>query len=207
MTKTTRKLLATGLAAAVGAVVGALIATGGGEHSRLLQTGAPGAGLDNEFYRVLPANILWVVFWTYWIIASRNSKPTEKSESTVSTYFHQFLLAAALVLLLLPVWGLTGWFLPHTVHFVVALGATIQAASLVLAVWARRHLGHNWSGEVRIAVDHQLISSGPYKFLRHPIYTAMLGMFLGTAIASSQFHALIALVILTAAYFRKLRLE
>ena len=49
--------------------------------------------------------------------------------------------------------------------------------------------------EVRIAVDHQLVRSGPYRMLRHPIYTAMLGMFLGTAIAVSQYHALIGLAL------------
>jgi protein-S-isoprenylcysteine O-methyltransferase Ste14 len=92
-------------------------------------------------------------------------------------------------------------------HFLVALGALVQSASLLLAVWARRHLGSNWSASVRIAEDHQLIRTGPYRVLRHPIYTAMLGMFLGTAIASSQYHALLGLALLVAAYLRKTRLE
>jgi len=56
-------------------------------------------------------------------------------------------------------------------------------------------------------VDHELVRTGPYRLLRHPIYTAMLGMFLGTAIASSQFHALLGLAILVVAYLRKTRLE
>jgi protein-S-isoprenylcysteine O-methyltransferase Ste14 len=107
----------------------------------------------------------------------------------------------------LPVPGLTGWFLQWRLHFLVAAGAIVQAGFLLLAVWARRHLGRNWSAEVRIAVDHQLVRTGPYRLLRHPIYTAMLGMFLGTAIASSQYHALIGLEILVVAYLRKTRLE
>ena len=82
-----------------------------------------------------------------------------------------------------------------------------HAGFVLLAVWARRHLGRNWSAEVRIAVNHQLIRTGPYQFLRHPIYTAMLGMFLGTAIASSQYHALLALALLFVAYLRKTQLE
>ena len=56
-------------------------------------------------------------------------------------------------------------------------------------------------------MDHELVRTGPYRLLRHPIYTAMLGMFLGTAIASSQFHALLGLAILVVAYLRKTRLE
>jgi protein-S-isoprenylcysteine O-methyltransferase Ste14 len=103
--------------------------------------------------------------------------------------------------------GLTGCFLPCRLHFFVAVGAIVQAGFILLAVWARRHLGRNWSAEVRIAVDHQLVRTGPYRLLRHPIYTAMLGMFLGTAIAASQYHALLGLAILLVAYLRKTRLE
>jgi protein-S-isoprenylcysteine O-methyltransferase Ste14 len=60
---------------------------------------------------------------------------------------------------------------------------------------------------VRIGQGHQLVRTGPYRMLRHPIYTAMLGMFVGTAIASSQYHALLGVVILVLAYLRKTRLE
>ncbi|HLK53279.1 MAG TPA: isoprenylcysteine carboxylmethyltransferase family protein, partial [Candidatus Angelobacter sp.] len=84
---------------------------------------------------------------------------------------------------------------------------SVQAGFILLAVWARRHLGSNWAAEVRIGVDHQLVRTGPYRWLRHPIYTAMLGMFLGTAIASSQYHALVGLAMLVLAYLRKTRLE
>lgn len=157
--------------------------------------------------RVFPSLVLWVAFGIYWAIAGLNSAPTQSSESPASTYFHQLLLGTALVLALWPVTGLTGWFLPQRFHFLAPVGVIIQAGFVLLAVWARRHLGRNWSAEVRIAVGHQLIRTGPYRFLRHPIYTAMLGMFLGTAIASSQYHALLALALLFVAYLRKTRLE
>jgi protein-S-isoprenylcysteine O-methyltransferase Ste14 len=117
------------------------------------------------------------------------------------------LLNAALILLFWPAPGLTGWFLPMSFHFLVAVGASVPAAFVLLAIWARRHLGLNWSAELRIASDHQLVRTGPYRILRHPIYTAMLGMFLGTAIASNQYHALVGLALLVVAYVRKTRLE
>jgi hypothetical protein len=78
----------------------------------------------------------------------------------MSTYFHQFVLCAALLLLIVRVPGLNGWFLPAQLPFLVAVGAIIQAGFLLLAVWARRHLGRNWSAEVRIAVDHELVRYG-----------------------------------------------
>lgn len=157
--------------------------------------------------RVFPAALLWIAFSLYWGIAARNSAPTKTSESGKSKWFHQIILNLAILMLLIPVPGLTGWFVPERFHSLVAIGAVVQAAFALLAVWARRHLGRNWSGEVRIGEGHELVTTGPYRILRHPIYTAMLGMAVGTAIASSQYHALVGLVILLLAYIRKTRLE
>jgi protein-S-isoprenylcysteine O-methyltransferase Ste14 len=156
--------------------------------------------------RTFPALVLWVTFFVYWSIAGRNSAPTKTSESKASSYFHQIVLSGALLLLFFPVRGLTAAFLPQTLLFVV-VGAIVQAAFMVLAIWARRHLGRNWSAEVRIGEAHELVRTGPYRRLRHPIYTAMLGMFAGTTIASGQYHALVGVAVLIVAYLRKTRLE
>lgn len=160
-----------------------------------------------EINRVTPAILLWLVFSIYWTIASKNSAKARSSESKTSTAFHQIVLNVALLLLFIPVPGLTGWFLPKRFHFLVVVGAIVQAVFFLLAVWARRHLGRNWSTEVRIGEGHELVRTGPYRMMRHPIYTAMLGMFVGTAIASSQYHALLAIAVLVIAYLRKTRLE
>jgi protein-S-isoprenylcysteine O-methyltransferase Ste14 len=160
-----------------------------------------------EFNRITPALILWVIFSIYWTAASRNSAKSKSSESNASTAFHQILLNAALPLLFIPVPGLKGWFLPQRFHFLVAVGVVIQIGGFVLAMWARRHLGRNWSAEVRIGEGHELVRTGPYSLLRHPIYTAMLAMFVGTAVSSSQYHALLGVALLVVAYLRKTRLE
>ena len=73
--------------------------------------------------------------------------------------------------------------------------------------WARRHLGQNWSGEITIKVDHQLIHSGPYGLLRHPIYTGLLAMYAGTALVTGEWLAIIGLAMSVFAYWRKIRLE
>lgn len=156
--------------------------------------------------RIFPALVLWAIFFVYWGIAGRNSAATKSSESKTSTLFHSIILTVAMLLLFVPVPGLNGWFLPQTLSFMVG-GAIVQAAFMMLAVWARRHLGRNWSAEVRIGEGHELIRSGPYRVLRHPIYTAMLGMFVGTMIASGQYHALVGVALLIVAYLRKTRLE
>ncbi len=76
-----------------------------------------------------------------------------------------------------------------------------------LAIAARRTLGRNWSGAITEKTDHELIRSGPYRLVRHPIYTAIIGMFLGTALVSGDVHAFLGTVVMAAAYARKIRLE
>jgi protein-S-isoprenylcysteine O-methyltransferase Ste14 len=149
---------------------------------------------------------LWLVFSIYWSIASKDRAASRSGESVLSRQAHVIAVNLALLLLILPVPGLTQRFLPDTLAL-RAVGLAMQAASVGLAVWARRHLGSNWSGEVRIAHGHQLVRSGPYRFVRHPIYTALVGMYIGTGLVSGQVHAVVALALVMVAYWRKIRLE
>lgn len=199
MTKEMKSLLKqVAVAAAVGAVVGALRATG---HA------LPALPVHMVFSLGMKLSLaLWVLFSIYWALAARDSAPTSSAESGWSRRLHLLLVNAALLLLVLPVPGLTWRFLPAH-PFLMADGLATQASFILFAVWARRHLGSNWSGEVRIAAGHQLVRSGPYHFLRHPIYTAVLGMYCGTALVSGEIHALLALLLVTLAYWRKIRLE
>jgi len=148
----------------------------------------------------------WSVFTLYWSAAAKNSSPAKSAESRQSRCVHQLLVNAALLLAVLTIRGLGQRFLPDSIY-VVCSGLCIQTASGMLGVWARRHLGSHWSGEITIKVDHRLIRSGPYRFVRHPIYTAILGMFVGTAFVSGQLHALLGLGMAAFAYGRKIRLE
>src|ERR1035441_3369716 len=149
----------------------------------------------------------WAVFTLYWSVAAKNSSPAKSAESRNSRRVHELLVNLALLLVVFPVPGLPSRrFLPDSLY-VVCAGLCIQTASGMLGVWARRHLGSYWSGEIAIKVDHRLIRSGPYRFVRHPIYTAMLGMFVGTAIVSGQLHAALGLAMAVFAYWRKIRLE
>lgn len=156
--------------------------------------------------RMLVSATLWLLFLLYWGAAARNVAPTKSAESPASRAVHTRLLNLSLLLLFLPVPGLRTRFVPLT-NPVVAAGLALQAASIMFAIWARRHLGRNWSGAVAVAVDHQVVRSGPYRVVRHPIYSAMLGMYLGTGLVSGELHALLALGVVTAAYARKIPLE
>ena len=156
--------------------------------------------------RMLLTAALWIAFVAYWSVAAKNAAPSKSTESVASRRFHQNLLNISLLLLFVPVPGLRGRFEPLATAVVVT-GFALQTSGFLLAFWARRHLGRNWSGAITIAVDHQLVRSGPYRKVRHPIYTAMLMMYAGTTVVSGESHALLALAIVVGAYWRKMRLE
>ena len=99
----------------------------------------------------------------------------------------------------LPIWPVGFW--PFW------LGAAITVSGLLFAVWGREYLGTNWSRSVTIKQGHELITSGPYAVVRHPIYTGILTGFLGMAIAVSQVRGFIALALIFLALWIKLRLE
>ena len=149
---------------------------------------------------------LWIGFILYWSAAAKGASAARTSESASSRALHQNLLNISLLLLFLRVPGLTGRWLPSGAGPVLA-GLALHAGSALLAVWARRHLGRHWSGAITAKVDHELVRTGPYRLVRHPIYGAMLGMYLGTALVSGEWHAVLALAMVTAAYARKVRLE
>ena len=87
------------------------------------------------------------------------------------------------------------------------IGVIFTANGLLFSIWARNHLGTNWSQAVTIKQDHQLVTSGPYAFVRHPIYTGLLFALFGTAVAIGKWRGLVAVVLVFAVLFYKLRLE
>jgi protein-S-isoprenylcysteine O-methyltransferase Ste14 len=157
--------------------------------------------------RMSLAAAIWLAFIVYWSAAApKGSAPLRRSESKQSRAVHVWLLWGALLLLFLPVPGLRGRYLP-LITGIVAAGLATEIASALFAAVARKHLGRNWSGAVAVNVEHRLVETGPYRWVRHPIYTGMLGMYAGTALVSGELHALIALLLILFAYYRKIRLE
>jgi protein-S-isoprenylcysteine O-methyltransferase Ste14 len=149
---------------------------------------------------------LWVGFIVYWSSAARNSAPTAGAESNRSRGFHELLLDTSIALGFIRFAPIDQRWLPEG-GALIAAGLGVQLAAGLLAAWARRHLGRNWSGRVETKVGHRLVRTGPYRILRHPIYTGMLGMIAGTALVSGEWHGLLAVTLMAITYARKIRIE
>lgn len=152
---------------------------------------------------------LWLGWALYWLIAALNAKTTQRREPRASRLmFTVPALIAAFLLMSSRSAGafLSGRFLPDS-ELTLDLGIALLAAGLAFSVWARVHLGRNWSGTVTIKQEHELIRTGPYRFVRHPIYTGLLLGFVGTAIARGEWRGLVAVAILLAAVWRKAMVE
>ncbi len=91
--------------------------------------------------------------------------------------------------------------------WVETLGIAITAAGLLFTIWARTYLGRNWSGTVTVKVGHQLIRSGPYRWVRHPIYSGLILATIGTAIVRGQVRGIVAVVLLWIGFVMKSRIE
>ena len=153
--------------------------------------------------------VLWIAFLIYWQIKAVNTKTTRRLEPVASRILRAVILLTAIVLLAttripmlwlyLQLWPAGLWSF--------WLGAAVMVAGLLFAVWARVHLGRNWSSSVTIKQGHELITTGPYAVVRHPIYTGILAGFLGMAIAISQVRGFIVFLLIFVAFWIKFRME
>ncbi len=87
--------------------------------------------------------------------------------------------------------------------FLRVLGAMVALLGLFLLLWTHIHLGKQWSADLEIQSEHNLITSGPYRFIRHPMYTALYGFFLGTALLSGNYvMEILSILIIALIQFR-----
>ncbi|HUO20272.1 MAG TPA: isoprenylcysteine carboxylmethyltransferase family protein [Steroidobacteraceae bacterium] len=164
---------------------------------------------DPQFYRHL---ILWAwCAWAlYWLVSSIGNKATQRREPLGSRLAYVLPLVLGGVLLgvrELPWAALLGTRLWPRSFLVYCIGLLILLAGLAFAVWARMHLGRNWSGAVTVKEGHELIRTGPYRFVRHPIYTGILTAVIGTAVCSGTLRAVLGFALIASALAYKLRKE
>jgi len=151
----------------------------------------------------------WLVFVAIWVIAAVSTKRTVYRETRAQRLRYWVWLVSAYLLLLygprLP-YPLNLRIVPHVTPTALA-AAALCLIGLAFAVWARVTLGRNWSGVVTLKEGHELIERGPYRFVRHPIYTGILTMFFATALALGHLAGFAATLLMFASFWIKLRDE
>ncbi len=152
---------------------------------------------------------VWIVVAAIWAAAAFRTKPALKKQSSATRLVEAACMFAALELL----------FNPNPWHGVLRLrivpdeplygwvSLLITVAGMVFTLWARFFLGRNWSATATVKENHELIRSGPYRIVRHPIYSGLALAFLGTAIGFGELRGFIGLPILIFGWKYKANVE
>lgn len=152
---------------------------------------------------------LWLAFFVVWMVAALRTKRAIERVSLPRRLYYTIPVVLGFYCLFssdIEIPWLQHRFLPRTPA--MAISATvITAAGLAFAIWARIHLGRNWSSAVSIKEQHQLIRSGPYRFVRHPIYTGMILATLGTALANGKVRGALGVLLVWFGFLVKSRME
>ena len=151
---------------------------------------------------------LWVGWLGYWMISSAGVKAAVRTTGWAQRLAYSAPLWVTAVLLInrdiFP--SLDQRFIAASVGVAVA-GLVVTAIGLGFAIWARIVLGANWSSDVTVKKDHELIVAGPYALTRHPIYTGLGLAFIGTALAIGEWRGVIAVLLAWGSFWYKLSIE
>lgn len=136
----------------------------------------------------------WLAFWIYWLVAATGVKRGR-------TAWGRFAGARVVIAVIIVTLSRTGVFNGHRTHaaWLGAIGVAAWASGLALCVWARIYLGRNWGTPMSQKDEPELVTTGPYRWVRNPIYTGLIVAMLGTALAVSV--RWLVLAALLGAYF------
>ncbi len=135
--------------------------------------------------------IVWVVFWLGWLVSAFGAKPTARRRGRPVALL--IIVIGAVVIRVLRAGGPNGVVIHAPV--VRAIGAALVVCGLGTAVWARVTLGRNWGMPMTEKDQPELVTSGSYRFVRHPIYSGLVLATVGTALAVSLGWLVVAGVI------------
>jgi protein-S-isoprenylcysteine O-methyltransferase Ste14 len=152
---------------------------------------------------------LWLVWVVGWCLAAIGTKRTQWREPWRTAASNRLPLFLGMFLMMTPrgPLGFFAWRIVPPGPAAPFWGVALTAAGLLFTAWARVHLGRNWSGNVTVKEGHTLITTGPYRWVRHPIYSGILAALIGTALAVGTARAFVGAGLILLGFFIKLQVE
>jgi protein-S-isoprenylcysteine O-methyltransferase Ste14 len=157
----------------------------------------------------LLVEVPWIVFLLYWIVSAIRTRVTVQTESFASRYAILLIEVVGFVLLFRHDAGI-GFLGTRFMHRTLAsaiVGSVLTWMGIGLAIWARYHLAEYWSARITIKEDHQLIRTGPYARLRHPIYSGLILAAIGSAVVIDQWRCVLGVCLVLTGYCIKAKKE
>lgn len=150
----------------------------------------------------------WLGLLAYWILASFSVKAAKEQARPVALWRFRLVQILTFTLLagVIPYrpFDLVLW---RRLAVVDGVGVALCVAGMLVAFWARRTLAGNWSASVTYKEKHELITNGPYRFVRHPIYSGLILMMLGTMLVMGRLDSVVGFALRLVAYYFKMRKE
>jgi len=154
-------------------------------------------------------NVPWIAFAAYWVISALKTRATVRRESFLARYGVMLIEVVGFTMLFnrdFDLGPLDRHFLPRTTT-TATIGIGLTWAGIGIAIWARYHLGQFWSGRITLKQDHQLIRTGPYSRLRHPIYTGLDLAAIGTALVLDHWRCVAGVLVIMIGFVIKAKRE
>lgn len=157
----------------------------------------------------LTASFLWLVLTLVWIVSALRTKRTVKSQSDAAQLLYTVILVVGVLMIFAKQSGIP-WLdrqlFPVTVPIALA-GLLVVLVGVAFSIWARLMLGSNWSNRVTVKEDHTLVRTGPYRIVRHPIYSGILLGMLGSALQRGGIRCFAGVLICGLSFWLKTRAE
>jgi protein-S-isoprenylcysteine O-methyltransferase Ste14 len=152
--------------------------------------------------------IIWIGWLISWVAASFWSNRAQKRAATLETWSYRAAMIAGGVLLVPWTGPLLGEKTIWSVSYpVICALAVLMLAGLALTWWARIYLGPLWSSVITRKEDHKIIDTGPYAFVRHPIYSGLIIALIATAAAEARLSGLLGAALVILGVWMKARTE
>src|SRR5262245_9312668 len=148
----------------------------------------------------------WAVFAIWWLVRAFSTARTARAENPRQRATVMVLIGAGVLFFIHPPEPLRRSLWP-TSTALLGVALAVEVAGIAFAIVAREYLGSMWSGRVTLKEDHRIVQSGPYRFVRHPIYTGVLLAVLGGVLARGSLAGLAGFVLIAAGLARKIVAE